>query len=52
MSTKFGVDSSSRFPFTAWTDRHKITGATDNPTPTHGRPQWTPHYYKDITLFK
>ena len=32
MCTKFGVDSSSRFPFRARTDRHKITDATDNPT--------------------
>ena len=39
MSTKFGVDSSSRFHFTARTDRHKITDTTDNPIPTHGRSQ-------------
>ena len=32
MCTKFGVDSSSRFPLTARTDRHKITDATDSPT--------------------
>jgi len=32
MFTKFGVDSSSRFPFTARTDIHTVTDATDHPT--------------------
>jgi len=33
LSSKFGVDSSSRFPFSSWTDRQtkKVTDATDNP---------------------
>jgi len=33
--SKFGVDRSSRFSFTAQTrtDRHTVTDATDDPTP-------------------
>ena len=32
ISTDFGVDSSSRFPFRAWTDRQAVTDATEHPT--------------------
>jgi len=32
MSSKFGVDSSSHLPVTAWTYTHTVTDATDHLT--------------------